>query len=234
MTTFCKTVVATICVGIGALTVPGAEAGEIPLRVGGGSSAVDTTSWQALKWQGVVRQRYDFSCGAAAVATVLTSFYDRPTGEREVFDDMFRRGDVERIKRQGFSLLDMRQFLRREGYQADGFRLTLEQLAAAGVPAIALKNWRGYLHFVVIAGITDREVLVADPARGMLRKPRKTFEQSLASDVFLAIRNQADTARANFNDEIAWANRPRPFFGPALAQQRLLDVTVLLPEPTEF
>src|SRR5208283_4171640 len=56
-------------------------------------------------------QQYDFSCGSAAVATLLSFHYGRPTNETTVFKAMFAAGDQARIQVQGFSLLDMKRYL---------------------------------------------------------------------------------------------------------------------------
>jgi uncharacterized protein len=67
-------------------------------------------------------QQYDFSCGSAAVATLLTFQYDRPIDETTVFKEMYAVGDQAQIRAKGFSLLDMKRFLESRGYTADEFR----------------------------------------------------------------------------------------------------------------
>jgi len=44
-------------------------------------------------FQRTTHQQYDFSCGSAAVATLLTFQYGRPTDESSVFKAMFVAGD---------------------------------------------------------------------------------------------------------------------------------------------
>ncbi|WP_204283799.1 C39 family peptidase, partial [Klebsiella pneumoniae] len=66
----------------------------------------------------VVRQQYDYSCGSAAVATLLRYHYGRPTVESDVFSAMWRSGDQAQIKRAGFSMLDMKRYLDSQGYMA--------------------------------------------------------------------------------------------------------------------
>src|SRR5690606_40798166 len=53
----------------------------------------------------------DFSCGSAATATLLTYQYGHPVTELEVFRQMYAQGDQARIRKEGFSLLDMRRYL---------------------------------------------------------------------------------------------------------------------------
>src|SRR3546814_12982374 len=66
--------------------------------------------------------------------------YEMPTDEARAFEEMFVRGDQAKIQAEGFSMLDIKQFLDRRGLQSDGFRMTLDKLAEIGVPAIALIN----------------------------------------------------------------------------------------------
>jgi len=163
-----------------------ASAGDVPLPFGIGRG-VSVESLKEARFRRAVPQAYDFSCGAAAVATLLSYHYDRPTSEDEVFRHMYRSGDRERIEALGFSLLDMKRFLEAKGYGADGYRLTLRQLEAASVPAIALITTGGYRHFVVIQGITGSRVLLADPAQGVRELPREFFE-AIRDPILLVIR----------------------------------------------
>src|SRR3546814_4518007 len=86
-------------------------------------------SLKEKRWTNVVRQQYDFSCGSAAVATLLTYHYEMPTDEARAFEEMFVRGDQAKIQAEGFSMLDIKQFLDRRGLQSDGFSMTLDKLA---------------------------------------------------------------------------------------------------------
>ena len=214
-----------------ALTTPwqGSYADEVPLSFGGIRATVDVDSVADRRWSMVVRQQLDFSCGSAAVATLLNYQYDRPTDEAEVFNAMFASGDQARIRQQGFSLLDMQRFLSGIGYRSDGFRVTLEQLAEQRVPAIVLVNYAGYLHFVVILGITREEVLVANPAFGLQRYQRDRFEATLASDVIFAIRNQVAVARRNWSPTYAWSAVPRAPLAPGLDRDGIAAFPLTLP-----
>ena len=109
-------------------------------------------------------QQFDFSCGSAALATLLTFHYDAPIDETSVFKAMFAVGDQPQIRAKGFSLLDMKKFLESRGYKADGVRSSLDTLISVGVPAIALISDHGYRHFVVVKGADHDRVLLGDPA----------------------------------------------------------------------
>ena len=67
---------------------------------------VGVTSWRDWPFQTVKRQGLDYSCGSAAVATLLTYAYDKPVTEKEVFLAMFGGGNQVMVKRPvnvGFS-----------------------------------------------------------------------------------------------------------------------------------
>ena len=104
--------------------------------LGGGVMNVPAQSIQELKFAEVVRQQFDFSCGSAALATLLTYHYEHPTEEMQAFNVMYAQGDQARIQQAGFSLLDMKNYLATEGYDSDGYQTDLATLAGAGVPAI--------------------------------------------------------------------------------------------------
>jgi len=159
------------------------------------------------RWQRVVTQQYDYSCGSAALATLLTYHYELPRDEASIFEAMYAAGDQRLIRSEGFSMLDLKRYLDNLGLQADGFRMDLDQLAAIGVPAIALVNTNGYRHFVVIKGVYGDEVVVGDPAGGMAVVPRALME-SIWNGILLAARGRLDVARAHFNHPADWAVRP--------------------------
>lgn len=162
---------------------------------GGGSFSLSVMSWRDIPFRSVVRQQYDYSCGSAAVATLLFHHYGIRVTEGQVFESMFERGDQERIRRVGFSMLDMRAYLERSGFQADGLRLSLDRLATLNVPAIALITVNNYRHFVVIKGINETSVLVGDPTFGLQTYSRADFE-AVWNGVVLAVRRAPDGASA--------------------------------------
>src|SRR5262245_46400741 len=89
---------------------PGAAAlaGQVDVRAGGSGYRVNVTSLEEQRFATVVRQQHDFSCGSAALATLLTFHYDVDTPEDEVFDAMYAVGDQKSIREVGFSMLDMK------------------------------------------------------------------------------------------------------------------------------
>ena len=223
---------AALVLAIAAAAVP-AGAGSIGLVVDGGAFAAPAKSLKELRFRGVVKQRFDFSCGSAALATLLTYHYGRPTSETAAFLRMWENGEQERIREAGFSLLDMKLYLDSIGLAADGFKVSLDDIARVGLPVIALIETRGYKHFVVVKGLRENAVLVGDPALGLTATPRATFEASW-NGIVLAIRDGPAAARASFNSPNAWPANPAAPLGVALARESLASFTVLLPGPNDF
>jgi predicted double-glycine peptidase len=201
-----------------------------------GTYTTDVVSFKEQKFQAVIRQQYDFSCGSAAVASLLTYHYDDPRTEQEVFQTMWANGDQALIKQQGFSLLDMKRYLEHHGYRADGFRLSLDRLRKVGVPAITLINNNGYMHFVVVKGIADEEILLGDPTLGVRRMPRDKFEEQWQNGIVFLVKNKAQLARASFNREEAWNTVARaPIgYGKSISSGSLANFNLLLPARSDF
>ncbi|MBQ0745223.1 MAG: C39 family peptidase [Marinobacter sp.] len=183
---------------------PAADAGRVSIPGFTGGLEVAVESFQARKFSSVFRQQYDFSCGSAAIASLLTFHYQFEVSEADVFSGMFAVADPEKVQREGFSMLDMKHYLESEGYQADGFRLPLDGLRKeVRLPVIALVTLDGYRHFVIIKGISADEVLVGDPARGMKVYPRSEFEQYWDGTAFV-IRSHLKQGRNAFITDGAW------------------------------
>jgi predicted double-glycine peptidase len=144
---------------------------------------------------------------------------------------MYDLGDKERIHRTGFSLLDMKGYLEAQGLRSDGFRVSLDKLEAARVPAITLINSNGYKHFVLIKGIRGDEVIVGDPALGVRIYRRDAFAAMWEGIAFI-IRDEPELARQNFNSARDWAVRVKAPVGTALTGQSLASFNVNLPAPT--
>lgn len=202
-----------------------AIATPILLYGGGGEYNIPTQSIMERRYNGVTRQKYDYSCGSAALATLLQEFYDKDVSEQEVLNAMYAVGDQELIKQKGFSLLDMQSYLKTLGYRGEGYRAPLEKLSKADIPAIVLINQRGYTHFVVVAGVMDDSVLLLDSARGKKVVRRGEFLEQWNGILFI-IHDDMKIAGKSFNTKKQWATHLQSRFNVTLNQQDLAS-TVL-------
>lgn len=115
----------------------------------------------------IVKQQYDYSCGSAALATLLNAHLGESLSEEQVVQGLMRYGDPKKIEeRRAFSLLDMKRFVEVLGYKASGYKAEFEDLKKIGKPAIVPIEFYGYKHFVVFRGIYQGHVFVADPFMG--------------------------------------------------------------------
>ena len=132
----------------------------------------------------VVRQHWELSCGAAAIATLLTYQLGHPTSEADVALDLLRRTNPVMVRvRLGFSLLDLKRYAARHDFDAAGYaKLSLGDLAAMA-PAIVPIRSNGFDHFVVVRGIRDDRVVFADPAFGNRTLPAEDFEDIWANRI---------------------------------------------------
>ncbi|TXJ10608.1 MAG: peptidase [Acinetobacter sp.] len=119
------------------------------------------------QFRGIVRQAYDYSCGSAALTTMLNGYVGMQLSEKETMDGLLRYGEYNRIvERRSFSLLDMKRFVTALGYSSGGYRGELKDLIALKKPAIVPIAYAGFKHFVVYKGYHDGRIYVADPALG--------------------------------------------------------------------
>jgi predicted double-glycine peptidase len=197
-----------------------------------GVFSVPAVSMKEGRYLATERQQYDFSCGSAALSTLLTHHYAHPVSEQRVFEEMYRHGDQAKIQREGFSLLDMKRYLESHGYQADGFEAPLDKLESARIPAIALINESGYNHFVVIKGVRDGRVLIGDPAGGTRVLAQATFEARWVNQIVFLITNRQE--RAGFNLAADWRTVPRAPVGDAIVREGLHGITLPKLGPSDF
>lgn len=209
------------------------HAGTLTMQAANGAEyRVAVTSLKEIRFKATIRQQFDFSCGSAAIATLLTYHYGYPASEQLVFEEMYRRGDQRKIQKEGFSLLDMKLFLQSRGFQADGFRLPLEKLEGARLPAIVLLADNGYRHFVVIKGIRGGRVLIGDPSSGTRTISRSAFESKWVSNLLFVIHNRQDSAK--FNQTIDWRAAPTAPLANAVNRDALDHLTIPKLGPGDF
>lgn len=177
---------------------------------GGGNYRISTKSFAEMRFDTVYKQEFDFSCGSAALASLLTFHYGDVVSEKNVFVEMYEHGDQEKIKDQGFSMLDMKNYLGRHGYGSDGFKFNLDKLREFNSPAITIIDLNGYLHFVIIKGMTEQKVLVGDPAVGVKIIPRDEFEKMWGERILFMIHDNDGIQTEESRNQKDWHARLAP------------------------
>jgi hypothetical protein len=152
---------------------------ELPQSVvgnGHGTQPVRIEPRSELKYRHVVRQAYDYSCGSAALVTILNYHLGLKVTEQQAMEGMLERGETEKIiARRGFSLLDMKRYVASLGADSAGFHAELKDLLTLDAPAIVPIDYAGFKHFVVLRGVRDGLVYVADPSAGNIVFSLKEF-----------------------------------------------------------
>lgn len=226
---------------VGLVGVASAQAAtlDLPSDVARGRFVVGVKSMRQVlleaRFRTTVPQQFDYSCGAAAIATLLTFHYGHPVTERTAIAEMYARGDQVKILKEGFSMLDMKLYLEAHGYNADGFEIDqgqFDQLIAEHVPFVALIKDAGYNHFVVVKGATTSHVLIGDSAKGARVLPRREFEQMWDGRIAFLIHSHQDVAQFNVSDH--WRIAPQVALGNLITRDNLATLTVLRPGPNDF
>lgn len=171
---------------------------------GGGNYHVSTKSFAEMKFDTVYKQEFDFSCGSAALASLLTFHFGNTVTEKTVFLEMYEHGDQKKIQELGFSMLDMKNYLTRHGYASDGLKVNLDKLREFNIPAITIIDLDGYLHFVIIKGVNEQSVLVGDPATGVKIYSRQKFEKMWGGRILFVIHDTGGIQTDDSRNQKEW------------------------------
>ncbi|MCE4052742.1 C39 family peptidase [Pseudomonas sp. Au-Pse12] len=163
---------------------------------GGGLIFKKVQSVRERKFSDIVEQKTDFSCGAAALATILRQAYWLDVNEEQVIKGMLMNSDQKLVQTQGFSMLDMKRYAESIGMRARGYRIPPEKLEAVTIPVVVLMEIRGYKHFVVMQRAQKDWVYIGDPVLGHKRYTHEDFVKGWNGIVFAIIGPGYDKANA--------------------------------------
>jgi len=150
-------------------------------------------SMQEQRFRNVVRQHTDYSCGAAALATLLRHAYHLEADEGTVIEGMMGVADPQLVHQRGFSLLDVKRYVESLGMRGRGYRVDEERLRSLRVPGLVLMDVRGFRHFVVLKQVRGDVVDLADPILGNRSIPVSEFLAAWPSRaVFVVIGSDFD------------------------------------------
>jgi len=155
-----------------------ARASPLSVEVGGARLSGRVASWREFRDRAVVKQAYDYSCGAAALATLLTHGLGQPVTEQDLLARVFQdasEAEERLLRNRGLSVLDMQKLARERGLKAQGFRLAPAQLARIRRPVLVFIRPLGYEHFAVLKGIQGGRAYLADPSLGNSSLPLDRF-----------------------------------------------------------
>lgn len=135
-----------------------------------GSLPVKT--WKQLRDADLEKQDLDYSCGSAATATILRSFYGSEVYEKDILDEVTRIGDDGTA-----SFSDLQQAVMKFGFKAVGISANFEKLKTIKIPAVVYLRYRDKDHFSVIRGINKQGMVwLGDPSWGNRKFSEQQFE----------------------------------------------------------
>lgn len=123
-------------------------------------------SMRDIRYASIVTQQFDYSCGAAALSTLLKYGYGIDIPETELIRRMMVFSKPEVVVKNGFSMLDMKKFVETIGLRGRGFRVNTQALYHLQIPVMVLMNIGGYEHFVIVKHAENGRIFIADPALG--------------------------------------------------------------------
>lgn len=128
--------------------------------------------YRNLRYQGVVGQTSYYTCGPAAVATLLKNYYGINTSESEILElahQAIKQSGEDPQKGKGINALALQKALADQGIPAKGIKIAPETLSdyfnRGGVPLI-LHVTNPQLHYVLAVGMVGDWVVIADPSWG--------------------------------------------------------------------
>jgi predicted double-glycine peptidase len=174
------------------------EAAQMPLAVLPGGAVIykPIQSVRERKFEDLVQQKTDFSCGAAALATILRQAYWLDVNEEQIITGMLAQSDQNLVRVQGFSMLDMKRYVESIGMRARGYRVAPETLTDIKIPVVVLLDIRGYKHFVVMQRVHDGWVYIGDPVLGHKRFKVDDFVKGWNGIIFAVIGQGYDKSNA--------------------------------------
>ena len=129
--------------------------------------SVPVTSWTEIRDQGIIKQRFDYSCGSAAVATVLHHFYRLEVDEATIIDKIGLKDE--------FSFADLARVMEEYALKAVAVALDFDHLQRMTMPAIVYLDFHGQGHFSVLRGINSSSVWLGDPSWGNIHMSPDRF-----------------------------------------------------------
>ena len=126
-------------------------------------------SYLDLKYQHVVRQQRDFTCGAASLATILKHHFGMPVTEGMLFWMLVKRYEPEELKKkaeEGLSFEDLSFVAESLGFETQAAIIEASELEKLNGPVIIQLNLKKFDHFAVLRKKTKNLAYLADPILG--------------------------------------------------------------------
>ncbi len=122
-----------------------------------------------LKWENITPQQYDYTCGAAALSTLIYGYFGEYISEKKIIDQLISNlntKDIDKVKKQGFNMLHLKYVAEYFGYDAVGVKIDIDTLYKLKGPVIIVLQRSNGNHYVVFKNIVKDRVFIADSISG--------------------------------------------------------------------
>ena len=119
-------------------------------------------------FKGVIKQSHDYSCGAAALSTLITGTVENShVSEMDVINIITAN---KAKKEEGYTLTELAEASKKLGFYAEWRKVATDELVKIKQPVMLLIGINSeFPHFVVLKGIEKGEAFLADSIRGNIR-----------------------------------------------------------------
>lgn len=176
------------------VTVAAAREPRAPVRPPDRLFRTFVWSYKEIQERNVVMQKRDYSCGAAALATIIRYYWGDPVTEDQFLRLLEKQLTPEQVRdrvENGLALTDLRDLANKAGYQASMGREEFNELAEAKVPVVVGLIVDGHEHFAVFRGAVNGWTYLADPLRGNVRVPDGLFRKQWQKNAILVVAKPA-------------------------------------------
>jgi len=180
-------------------TVPAQAQSSVPMRDPDHRFQKKAVPWVAFRDRSIVKQKMDYSCGAATLATIGRYYWQDDVTEMTFLrglDKMLTDEEIEDRAENGLTISDMRRVAVKVGYLASIGKLEWHELVKTKIPLIVPIKTNGHDHFVVYRGSDLDRVYLADPIRGNIRVPLRQFRCEWQKNAILVMVKKGQKPRA--------------------------------------
>jgi len=183
----------------------------------------EVKSLKDIREENVVKQSFDYSCGPASLATLLSFYFQDDISEEEIIKSLVLASDLKKLRqRKGFSLLDLKNFAKYKGYDVIGYRMDFEFLTNLDKPVLIPVNITDYAHFVIFRGAKGGRVFLADPSMGNMTMKIDRFLKVWQDGVGLVLA-KSDVV-VNENSPLQLSEEEKAIFSDPTMVKRLLGI----------
>ncbi len=126
----------------------------------------------------VVQQHSEEDCGAACLASIAKHYGRTFT--------INRLRETVGTRREGTTLLGLKQGAEALGFKARGVQTPLEMVDKKALPLPAIIHWKGY-HWVVLYGKRGNKYVIGDPSAGIQYLDKNRLRESWAGGIMLLL-----------------------------------------------